>query len=62
MSTMAGWGFSLESLKSKVQEAGEKVAMRAMPRAPDACAERCRPGNGLVSAQRQPWAQLHLGG
>ena len=44
---MAGWGFSLESLKSKVQEAGEKVAMRAMPRAPDACAERCCPGNRL---------------
>jgi len=28
---MAGWGWSLESLKSKVQEASEKVALGAMP-------------------------------
>ena len=47
---MAGWGFSLESLKSKVQEAGEKVALCAMLRAPDACAKRCRAA-GLVSAE-----------
>jgi hypothetical protein len=45
---MAGWGWSLESLKSKVQEASEKVALGAMPcvcETPARCA--CAPA-GLV--------------
>jgi hypothetical protein len=40
---MAGWGWSLESLKSKVQEASEKVVRRAgrnTVRVRDACAVR----------------------